>query len=337
MQKKPNSGSRLVKRWGGVVAGLLGLVGLILYISNYSSELYRLKQISVTGVLLLSVIILLGHFSIALKFQLSANVFGVNLSLWESLLLFQAGSFINLVPLNLGTGMRALYMKKVHRLKFVDFGLGFVGLMFSGLFSAGFLGIVFLWLLPQASSMLYILFLAYFIIPLLLFVIFQAIKSRIIAKLVANYRSPDFFQRFFDSFERGLKVIGKQPRVFLYWFGLDLLNGFVLGGRLWLIGTILGYPTNLASGMILQSASRLSAIVTLVPSGTIGLREALTGFGARGLGEAAVQGVIISTVDRIIVTAWIVLLGSISFFILKDKIANATQQDSLSEAKEFAG
>ena len=314
----------LIKRWGGIIAGVLGLAGLIWYITRYSSEFYYLRKISAIHVGTLSLVVLLGHIFIALRFRLMAETFAVDLSLWEAFLLTEAGGFLNIAPLGLGTGFRAAYLKTVRRLKFVDFSLGFLVSLLTEFVAAGSLGILFSLTLPRTSTALYALFLAYIIIPIGVLVVGRFVRRSVRFKSFTQHKGERWWSRLFRSLIRGVEIILDKPQMVFYWFVLNILTDLVLGTRYWLIGAWMGYSTDFASGMVLQSVTRLTAAITVMPSGTIGLREALTGLGATGLGQSAVSGVMISTVDRIIATAWIVLLGSISLFILRSKIAQAT-------------
>jgi hypothetical protein len=91
------------------------------------------------------------------------------------------------------------------------------------------------------------------------------------------------------------------------------------------VGFWLDYPFDFASGIILQSVSRLSSVFSFLPAGAIGFQEALTGLGATGLGQAAVSGVMISTVDRIVGVAWLLVAGSIGLFVVRSRIADAVE------------
>lgn len=332
-----DSRSSLLKRWGGFIAGILGLTGLVWYISLHSEEFYRFQQLSFGGVALLSLFVLLGHGFMALKLQLGAALFGAKLSLWESFLLVQSGSFLNIIPLHVGTGLRALYLKRVHRLKFVEFGLVSVGTLLNSLFAAGVVGMVSLVYLRATNRVLYLIFSLYILAPLGVVLLVWLLKRGALgSRSLALIRQESKLGRLFKSVGSSLEIIFKQPRIIFYWFVLDLLTNLVLGVRFWLEARHLEYPFNFAAAVVLQGISRISAIVSIIPSGTIGLREALTGMGSTGLDEAAVFGVMIATLDRVIVTAWIVVLGTIALFILKNRLLRAESTDSDLDVKELS-
>jgi uncharacterized membrane protein YbhN (UPF0104 family) len=113
----------------------------------------------------------------------------------------------------------------------------------------------------------------------------------------------------------------------MVWLGLDVLANLVLGTRFFVVGQSLGYGLDFGSAMVMQGITRVAALFTVVPSGTIGIREALTGLASSGLGKAAVAGVMIATIDRIIVTTWIVVLGSGSLFALRRRMFRAAGEE----------
>ena len=318
------------KRWFSIFFGLLGIGGLIFYITRYSSELYRLRVLSVPGIAILSLVIVLGHLFSAIKFRLSAAIFGINLPYAEALMLVESGSLINIVPFS-AMGFRGLYLKKVHGLKFVDFGMGTLTLLVTGFTSAGVLGLLgVLRLCLEGGGVSYLLpglFLAFMLAPLVVLGIAWWLKRN-------GYGNPgplrenqelNWWGKIYRSILDGADVIMTQPRAVAQFFLLNLLTGLVLATRFWLVSEFLGYSFNFWSCLVLQSAGQLSAIVTVLPAGTIGLREAFVGFGANGLNSRAVTGVMISTVDRLVAMGWIVLLGTISVFVLRHRITQTEQ------------
>jgi hypothetical protein len=325
----PKRRLNLIRTWGGIITGILGAAGLVWYINRYATEFYRLRDISAVGVGVLSLIVLIGHLVIALKFNVTAQSFNVTLHLTEAFFLTEAGSFMNIVPLNLGTGFRAAYLKKVRNLKFVDFGIGFLALLLTEFIAAGALGLIASLTLSNVSPVLELLFLVYILTPIALLVIAWFLRKRTNDQSLNEKRHEKWLARLKRSLSLSLDTMLSQPRLIVYLFLLNVLTDLILGIRYWLVAKWLNYSVNFASSMVLQSVSRATAIFAVVPSGTIGLREALAGLGATSLGKNAIDGVMISTIDRIVATAWIVLMGTLSMFILRQKIAKVYARDSI--------
>lgn len=325
----------LIKKWGGCIAGLIGTTGLMLYISQYASEFYRLRDFSFFSLGLLSIIVLIGHLIIAIKFQLMAYLFDISLSLWDAFILTETGGLLNIIPLNLGTGFRAAYLKKMKKLKFIDFGLGFLIFMLTEFIAAGILGATFLLTFSNSSIILQFVFLSFILVPLLLIGIAWRLKKRGYYQISLNYKGKGLFNKLIQSLLFSLNTILTQPLLIFYCFCLNIFTGLLLGIRYWLVAKWLGYSMSFASSMVLQSVGRATAGISVIPSGTIGLREALTGLGAAGLRESPVIGVMISTVDRIVATTWIILFGTIGLFFLRKKISILYQQNIMYVGKDI--
>lgn len=328
---------KLRRRWFSVVFSLLGIGGLVYYVSRYSPELERLYTLSAPGLGLLLLLVILGHLFSAMKFQVSASAFGVKLPLQEAFMMVESGSLINTIPFS-AMGFRALYLKKVHGLKYVDFGLGILATLVTGFTSAGLLGSIgaLRLVFDASSSTLYLLlglFATYVVVPPLLVGTVYWLKRQEWLIPQSSQRSQDspWWRTICHSLFDGADAILLEHSFLVRFLGLNLITNLVLATRLWLISELLGYPFSFWSSLVLQSVGQFSAIVTVLPAGTIGLREALIGLGAKGISGQAVSGVMISTVDRLTTTACIVLLGSISTFILHRRIARAERVPLSSE------
>jgi uncharacterized membrane protein YbhN (UPF0104 family) len=322
-QSREKSGRRvrLFRRWSSVLVAVLILGILGWYLHNHLAELGRICSLSLTEVALLSSIVLFGHLIATLKFWMMARGFDIFLPFWEAFVLTEAGGVLNIVPLNVGSGFRAAYLKQVHRLRVVNFGVGFSGLLVSSLVSAGVLGLAFLKETTVRSGSLCWLFSALIVLPVISFGLIRFLPLNRLRAEGVQTRLYDLY----DSVLEGLNAMVSNRAVFLTWLGLDLISGLLLGARYWLIGHWLGYSTDFGSGIVMQSVSRLTSFFTFMPAGALGVREALTGFGAVGLGNSAVSGVMISTVDRIVATCYLIFTGGLSLFLARERIAQSME------------
>ncbi|MFW6116801.1 MAG: hypothetical protein ACOC6F_03650, partial [bacterium] len=127
----------------------------------------------------------------------------------------------------------------------------------------------------------------------------------------------------YESALDSLNTLLLERHVLLQFLLLNLSTSLLLATRLWLVSQLLNYPLSFSSGLVLHSVGQLSTIVTVLPAGTIGLREAFIGLGAKALSGHTVNGVLTSTVDRLVATSCIVVLGGISVLVLRKRIARA--------------
>ena len=300
-----------------------GLGVLVWYLSGSSAELQRLDNLSLDALVLVSAMVLLGHVILAAKLLRSVTLFRARLTLPEALLLVEGGSFLNIVPMNLGTALRARYLKKVSRLKYVNYGLSFVGTQSTGFLAAGLMGLIFLSRIPGRFDELELAFFGYVLFAACMLILGYVARSTGIARSYAEGMGIGWWSGALSSLDRGIDEIVSQWRVVVLWFTFDIFANLVLGIRFAVVGMALGYDVGLAEAMVMQAVTRVAAVFIVVPSGTIGVREGLAGMASSGLGGPAVEGVMIATVDRVIATAWIVVLGSVSVFMMRRRIAHA--------------
>lgn len=325
-----------MKHWFSILFSLLGTGGLIYYISRYSSELKRLREFSASSLVILLLLVILGHILSAMKFRLSASAFGVDLPFGDAFMMVESGSLVNVVPFS-AMGFRALYLKKVYGLKYVHFGLGVLATLLTSFTSAGVLGLIGILTLAFESQsgafrLLISLFLAYIIAPVLLIVATSWFETHRGTNLDV-LKQKRWWSKIYNSLLDSLNMLLVQQHVLVQFLLLNLSINLILATRLWLVSQFLGYPFNFWSGLVLQSVSQLNAMVVVLPAGTIGLREAFIGLGAKGLNSQAVHGVMISAVDRLIGMICIVLLGGGSLLIIRHKIAQA-ERKSLTMKKQ---
>lgn len=330
MQVITTQARNLAKHWLSVSFSLLGLAGLAVFIAGYASELEHLRQLSLPRVLLLALLALLVYGLVAVKFQLSVTMFGVRLSLSEAFMLVMAGGLFTIVPLS-GVGLRALYLKRVHGLKYVNFGMGMVANLFTGFVANGLLGLLGLWILAgqgeaKTSPLLLILFWGYILGPVAAFCLGLWLKRKGNGRLLGHSSENvkmSWWAKIYRSVLDGVEVMLRQPQAVGFFLILNLSINQVTALIFWLTGLWLGYPVNFAAGMVLWAVSQLTAIATIVPSDTIGLNEAVTGLGTLALGGSTISGVIIAAIFRVVSVVWILLFGTISLFFLRAKITQA--------------
>jgi len=312
------SSNKVRRMFAGIIT-IIAISALVWYFSTHTDEFNRLRSLSIRDLLIMSALVLLGHMLVAYKLQVTTTVFGVKHPLWESFFLVESGSLVNLIPINAGSGLRAMYLKNVRGLMFVQFGLGFLSVFLTSLTAAGLLGLISLVFADVDSPLLYMIFGAYLLCPLVIIILALTIGRRT-SPTQNSKSSAGLIRNLSYSAMQGLSILSKRPAVFIFWLTLDLLANLILGGRFWIAATGLGYDFSFAEALAMQSVGRASTFATIVPSGTLGIREALVGLGAVGLGQPAIDGVLIATVDRMVAVIWIALFGVVGLFILRKQL-----------------
>ncbi len=311
--------------WLSSGLGVLGISALVWYLTVYSKELYRLRDFSFGDIIVLSLLVLISYILVAVRFKLIVTTFGVHISLLECFALTTGGNLLNFLPLNIAFAFRAFYLKKLHRLKFVEFGLG-IGLVFLiGSITAGILGLISFYLLSfenkDLSFTLLLLFLVFIFAPFVVLGSALIYRRKNLRKklYIIKDEKQNWFTRFYSSLIRSIDVIYRKPKIVLALFAINIVSNIVVGVKFWLIASLLGYSINFLSGLVLQSTYYIVSFFTILPA-AIGLKEAVIGAGAKGLGGQFTSGVMISTADRIINMSWIILCGSISLIFLQHRL-----------------
>lgn len=317
---------RLEKQRFSLALTTLGTGGLLFYIISSDGELGRLTHLALPQILLLVVLVIIGHVMSAIKIQLSARLFAVDLSTFDAVMLVESGNLFNFLPFS-AMSVRALYLKRVHGLKYVDFGMSTFALIIAALVSAGFwglLGLLHIYLrgISNPSFFLLFAFLLYLLVPIVAFLIVWLFRKRFYSFATSFQALPDWFHMLLQSALSGVDIILAHPGVLFRFFVLSLTANLSVSVRFWLIGMWLGYPVDFASGLVLWNLNQVTSIFALLPSGAIGFREALTGLGATGLGVAAISGVLVSSVDRMVTLLLSIVLGSLSLLILRRRVTD---------------
>jgi len=222
----------------------------------------------------------------------------------------------------------------VYGLRLVDFGIGTIAVLLTGVISAGLLGLIGVLTLAiegrlKISCVLFSLFAACFIGPLAVLIAIKGYRRKTSQSTAqpCQDQHQSQFKTYLHTIIRRVNVAIERPGTIAQFTLINLLINLVLATRFWVIGRSLGYSFDYAAALVLQSAGQLSSIMSLLPSGTIGLREAFVGLGAFELTREAATGVMISVVDRIVATVWILLFGSISVMFMQRRIARAEHSE----------
>ncbi len=265
------------------------------------------------------------HTLTALNFKIMVSMFDFHVPLLESFALAMGGNLLNFLPLNTALAFRSLYLKKVYGVKFVEFGLGTVIILLTGSIAAGILGIAgfcYLSFTAENPSLgLLLLFILFFLGPFGVLGLAWIYSNRRGERDLIHGEGHTWFARLYSSLIDSINLVATKPKILFKLFAVSMASGVLFGVKFWLISESLGYPANFFSGLVLQSTYRVLSFITIMPAGAIGLKEAVIGFGTKGLGGDVMSGVMISAVHRVINIAWIVLCGSTSLVFLGRRLA----------------
>jgi hypothetical protein len=322
----------LEKRWFSLLITITGVGGVVYYLVKYAGELKRLEQLSFWQIIVLSVLVLVLQGTSALTMFFTVRLFDVKMGYFDALSINSSSSLINVIPMG-ALSFRAVYLKKIHDVRLLNYGLTVFVTLVLVYIIGGILGIIGALLLPSKNGEFILLlagFAAYILVSLLAVCAFKWLRDRKV-KRGTEFRLPfkgklgEVVRSVIDGFD----TLAAHPKaiagMFLSGTTSQILQSFKVG----LIGQWLGYPIGFSGGLVLNSITLFVSALP-IPNNTLGLKELFTGFGANILGLGTAGGVIIASVDRVMTLAWSIFIGGICLLLVRRKIAAAEKQDAAS-------
>lgn len=214
-------------------------------------------------------------------------------------------------PLLGGMGVRAIYLKKYHKLPFSKFTATLIGyyiMMFTLNALMAFVALLLLPKTPQTNTLLLIfggwaaLFvgLAFMRLP----------SKQKTERLRQNKLLAVVFKVLYDI-EDGWKVLKRNRILMLQMGGLAIVNLIALYFVSWVEFWALGIATNVAALALYTALVQVSLLLSITP-GAVGLREALLLIVATTLGLSASQIVQVAVLDRAVYFVMLAVLAVVT-------------------------
>lgn len=280
------------------------------YLSQNTIALSRLSQVSlidITSLLVLSIFVLI---LLGIQFKTLASAFSTHLTTIEWLGLTAINSMLNLaIPAKAGLLVRGMYLKKVHHFPFTEYSKLLVTshLAMMGLISA--LGLILLGFIVIEFKLKFGLILFFFSILLSL------ITLTYLTPIIITRAKPSWLKSTINLFNIWPTIAHTQKSLWItFGFILILLN-FLWAAKLYLCFLILGSTPEFTSILLIQCVVSLSFVVSVTP-GNLGIKEAVTAFGATLLGLPAEIALLASLLDRATSMLVIITFGLISTQLL---------------------
>jgi uncharacterized membrane protein YbhN (UPF0104 family) len=289
-------------RTAGLTAFQVACVGYVAHgLWRERAELSHALSLSLAALVVLGVLHVVAHAQRTLEFTYMLRRLGVREPFGDGFWLTAAGYLLNHLPLNAGLIMRAALLKQDHALPYtsyisltmvnalVNVAVGaLIGLVAAG---SGWLGA-----LSGAPAL----------------ALFAALAAASIAPLCLPGRFAP----------RGRGFVARRLRLLLD--GLVLIRGNGSGlallallavsrllstsARLWICFGALGASISLSGAALLGWGSVLFTLINITP-GNLGLRELALSVVAAQLGSSQVIGMAATSMDRVVLLAYIVLVG----------------------------
>jgi uncharacterized membrane protein YbhN (UPF0104 family) len=234
---------------------------------------------------------------------------GARIGFWENLVLASCTNFANYLPMRVGTVLRGRYMKQVHGLRYARFGSIFgirTVLLVSASGILGTLGLLGLWTSGGRPAWL-------------LLIVFVGMALTSIVALVIPL--PQFgsserrLPRIWNDFVDGFATVRARPEVSSMVLVLTLLQQLTVGLRL-LVGFEAFQTTPSVWVLLLLAALVMLVSFVAITPGALGLREAAIGYVAFATGGDFSLGLFAGSLDRAVMLALTLLLGTPSFIYI---------------------
>lgn len=305
---------------------LLTVVLLVLFIGyfvkNYQS-FSPLLDIPLYVIVIILLIKLVRQLSNGLFIQWTVEVFTKRFSLKESIYLSTLSAVGNFLgPLLGGTTIRAVYLKKIHKLSYSFFTstlAGYYVILFGFGSLLGLISLLFIENNPQRNGLL-VFFAVWFVVMVGLIFIKLPNQNRF-TNLQKN-KVGNFIVTVLYSIEKGWGQI-KSTKNLILKLSLLSLSGYILLFIItWIEFSAIGVDVSPA-GLGLYSAISSSAILLSFTPGAIGIKEGLLILNASVMGVTNDQILQVAVIDRALM---FLLLGGM--YVFTHKMKNSDTADS---------
>lgn len=291
----------------------LGIVIAFLYYLYINAEKFlELINISSKGVVSLAIITLISMVVNGLIITLLFRGLDALVSPQDGFLLAAASTLANQLPISGGMISRGYYLKQIHNLSYTKFISASLALFVCFVSVNGLIGILVLlywWVLKGKITSPYLWF------------GFIAMAASVLLFWLPLYRMkiPARLRIWVVQAVDGWMILGKNPITGLKLIALQTTMMILLAVRYWLSFRMLSQDVSIGDVILFSSAAVLTQLISIAPGG-LGITESIVGAVASALGFDLGVSVVAVSLDRLIATAVVLIIGGISTFLLGNKL-----------------
>jgi glycosyltransferase 2 family protein len=295
-------------RWllANLVLPLAFLAALVFVVWNRREDLRPIFENPDGSLALIAALIVVGHSLNSAEFWLLYRAQGMHIGLFENWMVFTAGQLGNLLPGQVGTLYRFRYLKVVHSFSYTRSGSSFGANLVITFASSAIAGLVGLAGVAATGGTARFWLVAAFValgVGSCLFVLVPMPHVKWLRGRPA---------RIWQGFRSGWEDLRTKPAVSAGVLGLDLAKYLFVAWRFQVAFSLLGVQEPLWYFLVIAPAAGLAGALSFTPGG-IGIREAFVTAAAMGMGATFDTGLLAATVDRGVMLATSVVLGSIGY------------------------
>jgi len=274
---------------------------LIWYFIKHWDELKSLLDISLSKLIFLYVISAIGTLIGSLNTKILIKSLGIKTKFWDMVILQNAISLLNYVPMKFGTLFRANYLKKHYGLSFARFGTFFMYLTFLITLTAPAVGTVVLLTVYSIKKLEVQILLLGFVASLIISSIFLFVP-------VPLPKGQNKLSTILRNFLQGRNDIIKNKKTLLCCAVLMNINFILTAVRLAIIYYSLGQQVHPAGFLILGAVGYFLMFISITP-GSIGIRELVLGAASVVIGVPLKVGIPAVMIDRAIAITYSFVIG----------------------------
>lgn len=289
---------------------LLNSVGFVIllwffgYLWSNRELFYSLKNVPFSSILAILVLVFLNWVVVSSQSLLLFRQLGTKIGFFECLALTLASTFANYLPMRVGTFVRAHYMKVKYQLDYSQFGSVVSMRLVLTLAACGACGI--------SVFILFFEFSFNFLPLIILFSLIILVPALVLFYLPVSVSAKHPVVLIWNKFSEGVSNLRSRPIVTAVCLALVVLQLIFVGARFLIAAQIAGHEVNFQEIMMLVSIATIAGFLAITPGG-LGVREVLMGYGATLVGTSFSLGLLIGTIDRVLLLCLTLVFGGSCF------------------------
>lgn len=302
-----------------IIISIIMIALITLYLYKNPQIFNEIKKLETIYIIPLIILTLISLYINGLFFKIVSKPFKIELK--EHFAISLATSFFNLItPFKGGAGIRAVYMKKKHKLNYSDFIASLFGTYI----------IIFLSSSLSALIIFLIIYLQYGIFNIPSFLIFCVIffGTLFITKTKFQFKKENFISSNINKVLKGWKIINKDKKIIVKLVVLNITNIIIQTLIIKTAFQSIGVEIDLIKSLFLSVMGTLAIFISITP-GSLGITESIYFISATILGISPGLSLIVALIIRAISTITLLITGPIANIYLLKSTSSSIQKKEI--------
>jgi len=307
-----------IRKYVSLMIAILLVAWAIFYVNRHIDEFKNIAQLSVGYTLILLIVGLAVIFVRGLFTKVVVSIFGIKLAFREYFgisIVTTMGNY--LMPFRGGAGVRAIYLKKKHKLPYS---------LFLSTLAANY---VMIFLVNSLAGIIAIglIYVSYQVFSPIILAIVVLIFLILLTIIVLSPQLPAYKNKILNVISRtleGWNKIRKDSKIVLRIFLLTLLNSSLNLLIIYFVFHAFSLDISLTQSLFISSLTALSMLISITP-GSLGITEAVIVFSSQLFKMIPAQGLLVAALNRSIMLFWTFTLGPIFSYILMTSSRKASK------------